>query len=385
MTYTNISNEIRIRGVVKCFASFMILMLFQTSFLNLGTITAFITLLITILSFFSTRKNEDVFSMNVAKMMLLYFLLITVPVTVIFGYLPSYKYISQIILCFLLFSIKLSSSEQKYIKKVFIGSSAFYAVLTIYSCYMFRESRYLHGNIELFGASLDPNFIGIPLVAAMSLLLYDFLYTKKKFLSVILYITIAISVIYTASRGNFLTVTVISTVIFLTYLFRMKTTLWKKLLTICIIVITAIVLFKFVSDNFAGQWERVSSIAPANDNGRFDIWRHSLELFMESPIFGSGLSSNFHIYGKAAHNTYIEVLSETGFIGAILLATFLANMIVRSFKNDKAIFFMFLGVLLQISFLDTLNNRCLWVILCWIAMLPPKEEIKYEQNRKIHV
>ena len=29
-----------------------------------------------------------------------------------------------------------------------------------------------------------------------------------------------------------------------------------------------------------------------------------------------------------------------------------------------------MGVLVQIAFLDALSNRCLWILLCWVAMLP---------------
>ena len=64
--------------------------------------------------------------------------------------------------------------------------------------------------------------------------------------------------------------------------------------------------------------------------GRTQIWKDSLRIFYDFPIFGTGLNTFRDIYPKYksleiasrinfAHNDYIQLLIETGIIGFILL------------------------------------------------------------------
>lgn len=157
------NRNMSISSVVVCYSIFMALMLFQTSYMKLGTITAFITMLLTILAFFSKKKYRESIKINATNSLLLVFLLLSAVITFINFDSLSYKYVFQILLCVLLFSVDLNEREQKYLKRVFIISSVVYGALTIYSCYKLGGERYLHGGIILFNTSLDPNFIGLPI------------------------------------------------------------------------------------------------------------------------------------------------------------------------------------------------------------------------------
>ncbi len=58
--------------------------------------------------------------------------------------------------------------------------------------------------------------------------------------------------------------------------------------------------------------------------GRFDLWRQAIDMWFASPIFGNGMSAFYDRYHGAAHNTYLQVLAETGLVGFALYATVIA-------------------------------------------------------------
>lgn len=58
--------------------------------------------------------------------------------------------------------------------------------------------------------------------------------------------------------------------------------------------------------------------------GRVDAWYSGLEMFRENPLFGVG-PGNFTEYNElTAHNSFVLVLAETGFVGFVLWLAFVA-------------------------------------------------------------
>jgi hypothetical protein len=70
----------------------------------------------------------------------------------------------------------------------------------------------------------------------------------------------------------------------------------------------------------------------------------------------------------ASHNTYFQLLSETGLIGLTCFAAILIRLLRKTYRYDRACFCMMLGLLVQIALLDALDNRCVWSELCWLVM-----------------
>lgn len=59
---------------------------------------------------------------------------------------------------------------------------------------------------------------------------------------------------------------------------------------------------------------------------RKNLWKDNIEYFLENPISGIGIANSKQIFYFIApssvkyyspHNTYIEILSETGILGAL--------------------------------------------------------------------
>lgn len=367
----------RIHAVVIFFSIFVALMLFQTSYMRLGTITAAGAIFLTIAAFFFRGGTfNSQLRLPVPALSLLLFLVYSVVRTLATGKTPSnfLPYVSQIILCLILFSVSLNKEENRFLKTVFAVASLVYAVLIIKSLNENQLEGYYHSKVQIFNTEFDPNFIGIPLTAAMALLLDRILREKRKILSAAMYIVIAYAVIYTASRGSLVAALVSSGLVLVLFLLRAKISVWKKALYLVLPVLAIIMITVIVKEMLPVEWERLTQGSEADDNGngRLLLWEIAIEDWMNKPIFGNGLGYAYETHGKASHNTYLQILSETGLIGAILLGGFLVPLGVKAYKTDAALFCALMGVLVQIAFLDALSNRCLWILLCWVAMLPIK-------------
>ncbi|WP_342350001.1 O-antigen ligase family protein [uncultured Nitrospira sp.] len=52
--------------------------------------------------------------------------------------------------------------------------------------------------------------------------------------------------------------------------------------------------------------------------GRFTLWKQALAMWFDSPVFGNGMSAFYDRYHGAVHNSYLQVLAETGVVGFAL-------------------------------------------------------------------
>ena len=369
----------KIRTPINWFAVFMSLMLFQTSYLRLGTITAFVSLLLVIITaWMSQNISLSHFRLSADSIILIVFLICTFIITFFYGSLPGSfsRYAAQIILCVVLMAMpSINDKETDFLEKVFILASVVYAILIIISCYRLAGQRYYHGSIVLFNTELDPNFVGIPLVATSVLVLNKILCKGKRLLNIFFYIVLAIAIVYTASRGNMLSFILSNALLVLVYMRKKNVAFYVKAIWIIFIAVAIIYLSNYLSVFLPEQWKRVFMVGEGSDNGRFELWKRAIEAWGMHPVFGNGLGSMYRIFGKATHNTYFQLLSETGLLGFLLFVAFLINLLRKTFKFDKVYFCLLLGCLFQIAFLDALDNRCLWVILCWMALLPKNREV----------
>ncbi|HWT76040.1 MAG TPA: O-antigen ligase family protein [Mobilitalea sp.] len=72
-------------------------------------------------------------------------------------------------------------------------------------------------------------------------------------------------------------------------------------------------------------------------NERYRLWDICLKMFLESPIIGQGLagfnqfSYNYgNLAGANAHNIYIQLLGETGLLGASILVCFIISTMIKN-------------------------------------------------------
>jgi len=71
------------------------------------------------------------------------------------------------------------------------------------------------------------------------------------------------------------------------------------------------------------------NILETGGTGRFDLWAQAFRMWSTSPAFGHGLESYIGRYGMVTHNTYFQLLAETGIIG-FALYSFMLFIVLKS-------------------------------------------------------
>jgi putative inorganic carbon (HCO3(-)) transporter len=127
----------------------------------------------------------------------------------------------------------------------------------------------------------------------------------------------AITVIFTHSRGGFLSLAALT--LYLIWNSR------RRAVALVTVVVLGLAATAFVPQSF---YERIASIANFQSDGsamgRLNAWQASFKMANDYPVFGVGLDnflSEFIYYAPdpddihVAHNTWFQVLAETGYTG----------------------------------------------------------------------
>jgi O-antigen ligase len=227
---------------------------------------------------------------------------------------------------------------------------------------------------RLIGTFTDPNFF----VLADTFFFYYFLFMKKNLLEKLIFLNIVINILLTFSRGGIISLSLVLIIYFIFKLitdiirnFKIKKSFFKFLF----IFIFFVVIIIFLINNSPVLQEmfmkRIDSLS--RGSGRFEIWLHGLNFFYNNYLFGIGLYDflpyNIHYYNNYhyMHNTYLEVLVETGIVGFILYILFhifLLIHILKMYKINKnciIILLTYLSLFLEMISLSALINE-VWVL-----------------------
>lgn len=373
MVLNSIQQATKIRAPVISFAIFAMFVLFQPA--GIGTLVGAIILGFTlVLCFTSGEVSLLNFRLKQTSIFLLFFLfIVSVDTWIKLGSVGGYtRFASQIILCVVVGNIVITKKESELIRKFFLAANAAYAVLVIFECYRTFPTRFFHGDIQLLGAVLDPNYIGIPLVTASALALDSGLKSNKKIIYIMIYVACIFAIMFTGSRGNFLGLAISNVLIVYEYMRNKDVKLHQRIMLFIVLAVGLYFLFSLVSMLFSTQWARMSSINASEDNGRYMLWEVSLNAWKTNPILGNGFRSMSVNNRMVSHNTYLQLLSETGVFGSLLFLGFLIPTILKAFICDRTLGAVAFAMLIQIAFLDALDNRAVWVVLIWLTLLPKK-------------
>lgn len=181
---------------------------------------------------------------------------------------------------------------------------AFYSKLT--SMRMEDESAYGGGFLAL---------------VCLPLGLYN-LRNKKLSYRLIWFIVIIVCVVISLKRGDILALFASTVVYFTIFLFlKGRRNNFKYILLLCVAsVIIGVALDRFVSSSELAQ-TRLEKTREGDTSNRDIIyayyWNHFWDSGIEKKILGNGFSATSTILGEAAHNDWLEVLTDEGIIGVI--------------------------------------------------------------------
>ncbi|WP_233842625.1 O-antigen ligase family protein [Dyella sp. 2HG41-7] len=166
------------------------------------------------------------------------------------------------------------------------------------------------GRIQYVGIFNDPNDLGLLFASTLPMAVY--LSGSRGFLMRLFWLACAAMLFYgtylTNSRGALLAVLVVAGVY-----------VWYKrgFVTAGTLGVVGLACMKLMSS-------RMQELDPDEESafGRVDAWYSGLHMFLSHPVFGVG-AGNFTEYNDlTAHNSFVLVLAETGFVGYMLWLAF---------------------------------------------------------------
>ncbi len=282
-------------------------------------------------------------------------------------------------LVFISFVISLiidSKNKMRLAYQAYVFGAAVGAFIIMYNYLNGIESKYwARYSIENY----EPDGVGIMLALAVPMAAYLTTQYKSRIFTILN--TLAIPVCFFAIFLNATRTASIVAMFGIAYwLFtHRKASLKIKLLLVGFFIGSIVAVFAFAPE---ASVERIfsssKSISAGTLNGRTVIWAASIDQWSTSPIIGTGIGSiaymlsSAHVEYNSAHNTFIQVLTETGIIGLSLYLMLIVSMlyyIQKTALNDK-IFLISLLLVALVSQLtmNTLFDKEMWFSLTMVAI-----------------
>lgn len=282
------------------------------------------------------------------------------------------------ILLFLCTSIKYNDREIKFLEKMFAYSTIVSCILVIFFGF-FEEGR-LTIRINPNITEDENQFCGYFIVGTVYFL-KNILEKKRILISSMLVITFLFFALLTGSRGGILSILLAIVVYLLLYAKKDKKKIKKIFISLLVGIFLIILignLLNYLSPEIAQRFS-VENVQETGGTGRTKIWERYLNLFNESPIsrkiFGYGSGSVSTMYGKVAHNNWIELLVETGICGEILFFILIASFIRISYKkNNMYLFSVLIGYIGLTLSLSLFSYKPIWVVMILIILRNSKKD-----------
>ncbi len=309
-----------------------------------------------------------------------------------YGYTDNFKgFIWMGLHFFTLFACDMDRSEKEYQKEFRVLSFFFLAVMLVmsfaslvqlicnYSAELNVADRLiLQGLVwgRLWGVFTDPNYGSVFAVIAILFSAYYWGRTKKRWLHVVLGVNVLIQILYIAFSGSRTgLVTLFLCVFSYTFLIAVKRMHHKLSVNILLsLVLAAVLAFttygmavgakqigrktveiyeekgpsaEIILPDLVG--ERDEDIKKDISNRRFDLWKSSVEIFVENPLCGVSfynlqpyaleempetyLVNNDHGRFNNMHNIIFNILSGQGILGMATFLAFMAYTLIFVFRR----------------------------------------------------
>jgi O-antigen ligase len=232
---------------------------------------------------------------------------------------------------------------------------------------------------RLIGLLQDPNFF----VFYNTLFFSYYLCNVKSLKNKLGLILCVFANILTFSRGGIL----VMALIFLLFIIIKNPIKQIKLVlgvvfSLFVTVYVAIVYMKF--DIFGILLSRIEDLSQDGGSGRFELWGRALDFFSSHMIIGIGAFNyseyNLFQYGDSleVHNTFLDILSESGLVGMTCFCLFLFLLLFQLFqskihKNKPYLFLAFIGMILQMGFLSVIINDMFFMYIAIVTTYLHKE------------
>ncbi|HDR7914039.1 TPA: O-antigen ligase family protein [Bacillus wiedmannii] len=200
------------------------------------------------------------------------------------------------------------------------------------------------------------------------------LHNMTNILGLILCVTTSL---LTFSRGGILALVLVVFVYVCTSSFA------KKIKIIMSLLLFGVVIFSLSNSVMGGQLDdilnkRISDFSHDNGSGRFTLWEAAFKYYLSNPYIGIG-AFNFSNYYEFqfneklyVHNTFLEILSESGTIGFLLYSAFLCILMFKLtqytlFREKPYLLLTMVAFLFQMMSLSLIINEAFFLFLAMVV------------------
>lgn len=369
MFVKDIAELLNQRPLVYLLGAFFSLVLFNTTYMDLGTYVPIIVITLTLIFALSARKSGCKQSYGI-----LFFSVIVFLSTLLSGGEIS-REVEKIFLNALLFvvvtSLFFSEKEVRFLSFVIFVSYLVYAVL-VFQAIGTVGTFYGRTNIIILNSDypLDPNVTASVFALPVVIGLYNFLYGRLKLLSIIGIIVFLVALVACASRGAFLGLIGASLLLLHFVSGRRGNLFYKTLLIGLVVAAIGYAMFYAINDESLFGMERILDADDEDvSNGRVEIWTKRLMFILKSPIWGYGANYSIGPIHCACHNTFIQILYYGGIFGLWLFFKPIVRVLKRKQVSVLIKYALFASVFVPVFFIDTLQERTLWNFLIIYELL----------------
>ncbi|MFZ3091285.1 MAG: O-antigen ligase family protein [Nitrospirota bacterium] len=223
----------------------------------------------------------------------------------------------------------------------------------LYSIFGLTNGSFSSGRFFIYGAMFDSNDIAYVLLSLFPLCFFYIVHKEgflKRLLAIISIGASIILILLTGSRAGIIGLITIFLLLLFTKLEKVRW-LYKIAFLIALFILYFLYEDKINIERYMTLTEIGSDYNITDEFGRTQIWKRAYQLITENPLTGVGANCFPMALGylreelfllprwQAAHNSYIQIITETGLIGFILFLS-LIIFSIRTFlrvKNQKVI------------------------------------------------
>jgi len=259
------------------------------------------------------------------------------------------------------------------------------------------NSRYIQevmGFPRVQAFSLEPLFLANYLLIPLGVLLGLFFTDRSKLLNWqfnLAIISICIILILTVSRGGYIAASFL--VILLAIIFKKQYSVTKLFKLIGLMIAGIALAFILVltssylitgsasgANNFLAHSSQVESEQGEKINSRQGTWIWAWKAFKEQPILGVGAGNfgpwmvehGFSGRQRVVNNQLLEVFTETGIVGGLLILWFIYSLfasVIKAYKKNKAIVWPIILIMIFSAFwVQYLSFSTLYIMHFWVVV-----------------
>ncbi|MFB5559245.1 O-antigen ligase family protein [Bacillus cereus] len=181
----------------------------------------------------------------------------------------------------------------------------------------------------------------------------------------------------TFSRGGILALVLV------VFVYICMSSFAKKIKIIISLVLFSVVIFSLSNSVMGGQLDdilnkRISDFSHDNGSGRFTLWEAAFKYYLSNPYIGIGAFnfSNYYEYQfnekLYVHNTFLEILSESGTIGFLLYSAFLFILMFKLaqhtlFREKPYLLLTMIAFIFQMMSLSLIINEAFFLFLAVVV------------------